>query len=95
MPGKPDRAVFLDATKQMSTQLKRCIVGEDGVAGVAAGGGLTTALMVWLRNEDIPLPATITYLSPWVDLELTGVSLTTCAQVDPIYSLEESRFHAV
>jgi acetyl esterase/lipase len=33
-------------------------------------------------------------MSPWADLELTGESLRTRANVDPICSLEQSRFHA-
>ena len=64
------------------------------VAGDSAGGGLTLALTVLLRDKDVPLPAAIACLSPWADLELTGESLTTRAKVDPICSLEESRFHA-
>jgi monoterpene epsilon-lactone hydrolase len=64
------------------------------VAGDSSGGGLAIALTVLLRDKDVPLPAAITCLSPWADLELTGESLTTRAQVDPICSLEESQFHA-
>jgi monoterpene epsilon-lactone hydrolase len=64
------------------------------VAGDSAGGGLALALTVLLRDKGVPLPAAIACLSPWADLELTGESLTTRAKVDPICSLEESRFHA-
>jgi monoterpene epsilon-lactone hydrolase len=64
------------------------------VAGDSAGGGLALALTVLLRDKDVPLPAAIACLSPWADLELTGESLTTRAKVDPICSLEESKFHA-
>jgi acetyl esterase/lipase len=65
------------------------------VAGDSSGGGLAIALTVLLRDKDVPLPAAITCLSPWADLELTGESLTTRAQVDPMCSLEESQYHAV
>lgn len=64
------------------------------IAGDSSGGGLAIALAVLLREKDVPLPAAIACLSPWADLELTGESLTTRAQVDPLCSLEESRYHA-
>ena len=65
------------------------------VAGDSSGGGLAIALTVLLRDKDVPLPAAITCLSPWADLELTGESLTTRAQVDPMCSPEGSQYHAV
>ena len=65
------------------------------VAGDSAGGGLAIALALTLRDDDAPLPAAIVCVSPWVDLELTGESLTTRAKVDPVCSLEDSRLHAV
>ncbi len=64
------------------------------IAGDSSGGGLAIALTVLLRDNDVPLPAAIACLSPWADLELSGESITTRAQVDPICSLEESQYHA-
>ena len=64
------------------------------VVGDSAGGGLALALAVTLRDDDVPLPAAIVCMSPWADLELTGESIRTRANVDPVCSLEESRFHA-
>jgi acetyl esterase/lipase len=64
------------------------------IAGDSSGGSLAIALTVMLRDEGVPLPAAIVCLSPWADLELTGESLTTRAKVDPVCSLEESRYHA-
>jgi len=65
------------------------------ITGDSSGGGLAIALSVLLRDKGVPLPAALVCLSPWADLELTGESLTTRAKVDPICSLEESRFHAI
>jgi monoterpene epsilon-lactone hydrolase len=64
------------------------------IAGDSSGGGLAAALAVLLRDRGVPLPAALVCLSPWADLGLTGESLWTCAGVDPICTLEESRFHA-
>ena len=54
------------------------------VAGDSAGGGLTVATLVAIRNAKLPLPGAGACLSPWVDLEGIGESMTTRAGVDPI-----------
>src|SRR5262249_17461975 len=52
------------------------------IAGDSAGGGLTIATLVALRDLGVPLPAAAVPISPWVDLEGTGESMTTRAHVD-------------
>jgi epsilon-lactone hydrolase len=54
------------------------------VAGDSAGGGLTVATLVAIRDAQMPLPAAGVCLSPWVDLEGVGASMTTKADADPI-----------
>lgn len=54
------------------------------VAGDSAGGGLTVATLVALRYFGDPLPAAGVCLSPWVDLEGIGDSMTGKAAVDPM-----------
>jgi len=54
------------------------------IAGDSAGGGLTMATLVALRDAGDPLPAAAVCLSPWVDLEGLGESMTTRAEVDPM-----------
>ncbi len=44
------------------------------VAGDSAGGGLTLALMISLRDAGLPLPAAGVLICPWVDLTLSGAS---------------------
>ncbi len=58
------------------------------VAGDSAGGGLTIATLVALRDRGIPLPAAAVTISPWADLEMTGESMTTKANVDPMLDRE-------
>ena len=36
------------------------------IAGDSAGGGLSLALVMYLRDNDYPLPAGIVLMSPWV-----------------------------
>jgi acetyl esterase/lipase len=54
------------------------------IAGDSAGGGLTMATLLALRDAGIPLPAAGVCLSPWVDLECTGETMTSKADVDPV-----------
>jgi acetyl esterase/lipase len=54
------------------------------IAGDSAGGGLVIAVMVALRDAGDPLPGAAVALSPWVDLEMSGESMVTKADVDPI-----------
>lgn len=54
------------------------------VAGDSAGGGLTVATLVAVRDAGLPVPAAGVCLSPWVDLEGIGESMVTKAAVDPM-----------
>ncbi len=49
--------------------------GEIVVAGDSAGGGLATALLLRLRDRDLPQPAGAILFSPYTDLEHTGESI--------------------
>jgi len=59
------------------------------IAGDSAGGGLTVATLVALRDAGDPLPAAAVCLSPWVDMEGIGESMTTKAEVDPMVQRED------
>jgi acetyl esterase/lipase len=54
------------------------------VAGDSAGGGLTAATLVSLKDQGIPLPSCGVCLSPWVDMEGIGESMTGRADSDPM-----------
>jgi phosphinothricin tripeptide acetyl hydrolase len=54
------------------------------IAGDSAGGGLTVATLLALREGGVPLPAAGVCISPWVDLTCGGASYTTRAEADPI-----------
>src|SRR6185369_15396984 len=58
------------------------------VAGDSAGGGLTIATLVAIRDAGLPLPAAGFALSPWVDLEGIGESMTSAAHLDPMVQKE-------
>ena len=54
--------------------------GDIVVAGDSAGGGLTMALLLSLRDAGRPMPAGAVLLSPWLDLTAGGESLQTVVQ---------------
>ncbi len=56
------------------------------IAGDSAGGGLSLATMVNLKNLGLPLPACAALLSPWLDLSLSGDSVSTQADTDVMLS---------
>ena len=58
------------------------------IAGDSAGGGLTVATLVALRDAGDPLPAAAVCVSPWADLECRGESITSKADIDPILRQE-------
>jgi acetyl esterase/lipase len=53
------------------------------IAGDSAGGGMTLAVLVSLRDSGEPLPAAAVLYSPWTDLTWSGESVKTRAEVDP------------
>ena len=57
---------------------------RTAVAGDSAGGGLTMATLVALRDAGDPLPGAAVCLSPWVDLEAVGDSMTGKSADDPL-----------
>jgi monoterpene epsilon-lactone hydrolase len=54
------------------------------IAGDSAGGGLTMATLVALKDLGEDLPAAGVCLSPWVDLEGLGASMTERDALDPM-----------
>ena len=47
------------------------------IAGESAGGGLTLALLLALKGQNIPLPVAAVAISPWTDLTCSGESYKT------------------
>jgi acetyl esterase/lipase len=64
------------------------------ISGDSAGGGLTAATLIKLREMGIPLPAAAVLLSPWADLEVTGDSVKTKRGKDPMLTEDELFFCA-
>ncbi len=64
------------------------------LAGESAGGGLSYALALKLRELSYDMPAGIIAISPWCDLTLSGDSHIANAKKDPSLSREVLDFYA-
>ena len=57
--------------------------GRIAIAGDSAGGGLVVSAMVAIREAGLPQPGCGWCISPWVDLEAIGETMSTKAATDP------------
>ena len=58
------------------------------MGGDSAGGTLTLASMLWLRDHGRPLPDAAAVISSWTDMTLSSPSYETRAEADPLSSRE-------
>lgn len=58
--------------------------GRIAIGGDSAGGGLTLACLLRLRAAGEAPPACAWLVSPWVDLTMSGASMTQMDAVDPL-----------
>jgi monoterpene epsilon-lactone hydrolase len=58
------------------------------IAGDSAGGGLSIAAAIALRDQGDPAPSSVACMSPWADLGMSGASIKTHAGIDPVVTLE-------
>ncbi|MEW9033463.1 MAG: alpha/beta hydrolase [Planifilum fimeticola] len=90
-PEHPFPAALEDSTAVYRELIRSGVRPENMViGGDSAGGGLTMATLLTLRDEGDPLPASAVLLSPWTDLEGTGESMKTRADVEPWLDPEKS-----
>lgn len=86
-PEHPFPAAVEDAQAAYDWLLEQGLEPEQVVvAGDSAGGGLTMALLLALRDGEKPLPAAAVCLSPWVDLMADGGSRVEKAKRDVVLS---------
>lgn len=84
-PEHPHPAPVQDSTTAYRWLLDQGIApGRIAISGDSAGGGLTVATLLSIRMAGLPQPAAAVPLSPWVDMEGTGDSMTSKDAVDLI-----------
>lgn len=86
-PENPYPAAIEDAVRAYRWLLQQGVPPESIViGGDSAGGGLTFATLLKLRENGDPLPAAAFAMSPWVDLAHTGETMRTKAEEDPMFT---------
>jgi acetyl esterase/lipase len=84
-PEHPFPAALEDARAAFEALLAQGFAPRDiAVGGDSAGGGLSLALMVALRDAGRPLPGCAWLASPWIDLAQTGATMDSKDGVDPL-----------
>ena len=84
-PEHPHPAAVEDAVAAVRFARASGVAPErTAIAGDSAGGGLTLATLVALRDAGDPLPAAGLCISPWTDLALSGDTIATKAADDPM-----------
>ncbi len=84
-PEHPFPAAFDDALMAWRFLRRQGIAADHiAVGGDSAGGGLSLALALHLRDENEELPACVWVVSPWTDLTMSGPTLITKDAVDPL-----------
>jgi len=84
-PEHPFPAALDDALAGYRYLLSQGYAPRDLVlAGESAGGGLALAALVALRDAGTPLPGCVWLSSPWTDLAMSGESMLSKADVDPL-----------
>jgi phosphinothricin tripeptide acetyl hydrolase len=94
-PEHPHPAAVEDAVAAMRFVRESGVAPRrTAVAGDSAGGGLTLATLVALRDAGDPAPAAGLCISPWTDLALTGDTIETKAEEDPMVRAADLRLMA-
>jgi monoterpene epsilon-lactone hydrolase len=88
-PEHPFPAAVEDTVSGYRYLLSRGIrPGRIAIAGDSAGGGLVVAAMLAIRGAGLAQPACGWCISPWVDMEGIGESMSTKAEADPMVQRE-------
>jgi monoterpene epsilon-lactone hydrolase len=88
-PEHPYPAAVDDALAAYQALLDEGIAPSDiAFAGDSAGAGLAVATLVNARDHGLALPAAAFLMSPYVDLTLSGATMDTKRDVDPLLNRE-------
>jgi acetyl esterase/lipase len=84
-PEHPFPAAVEDAVAGYRYLLSRGIrPGRIAIAGDSAGGGLVVAAMLAIREAGLAQPACGWCISPWIDMEGIGETMSSKAEADPM-----------
>ena len=88
-PENPHPAAVEDAINSYKWLLSE---GYDpkkiAISGDSAGGGLAIAAQLKIRDEGLPLPVASAPISPWIDMGLSGGTMSSRQSRDPLIRLD-------
>ncbi|MCX4816626.1 alpha/beta hydrolase [Streptomyces sp. NBC_01239] len=94
-PEHPFPAAVDDALTAYRALLDRGARADSvAVTGESAGGGLALALLLAIRDANLPQPSSATVLSPWTDLTQSGATMASRAEADPALTPEALEIRA-
>ncbi len=86
-PEYPFPAALEDVLAVYQYLVNHCAVNNPiFIGGDSAGGGLALALLQTIREKNLKIPSAVFLLSPWTDLTLSGESIRSNQEKDPILS---------
>jgi len=84
-PEHPYPAALIDAVKAYKWLIDGGHLAEDIViVGDSAGGGLAVATALSLKGEGLQMPRALGLISPWADMTMSGESVKSKADLDPM-----------
>ena len=84
-PEHPYPAALTDAVKAYKWLIDCGHLAEDIVIiGDSAGGGLAVATALSLKDEGLQMPRALGLISPWADMTMSGESVKSKADLDPM-----------
>ncbi|TFG07176.1 MAG: alpha/beta hydrolase [Promethearchaeota archaeon] len=95
-PEHPFPAAIEDAINAYEWLMREVGIPSERIiiAGDSAGGGLTLATLLKIKDMKIDLPIAAVCLSPFIDLTFTGDSFRKNAKIDPFTSAYNLDFYA-
>ncbi len=92
-PENPYPAAVEDARAAYEGLLSQGVDPSNiAISGESAGGGLTAAALLALRDADMPMPSSAFVMSPWADLTLSGSTIVDRQDVHPLLTGEGLRW---
>ena len=84
-PEHPYPAALTDAVKAYKWLIDCGHLADDIViVGDSAGGGLAVATALSLKDEGLQMPRALGLISPWADMTMSGESVKSKADLDPM-----------
>ncbi|MDZ7685655.1 MAG: alpha/beta hydrolase [Gammaproteobacteria bacterium] len=87
-PENPFPAAIEDASECYRWLIEQGYAAEQlAIGGDSAGGGLTLATLLNIKNLGMPMPHSAILLSPWCDLSMSGDSISLNAESDSMLAV--------